>query len=324
MSPVAWSRLVVLLGRIARGPGHAPHSHREETSGEIAADVYRPRGTSRGVLLAVHGATLAGPRDGRLEHFAACTAASGITTVVPRLPGLASLRFDPDDVDVVAGEIQRWRGEGAGRVGLIGFSLGGSLALLAAARPGPAAWASFVVTIGAHHDLTTLLTIERFTAEPAPGDAARDSWAHFRLGELYRNRGVLALDAEQVTALEATLSGWCDALGSPEKEAAVERFRSYFGSIHAMHGEPEGDAALAALSPVGRLHALACPVSLLHAPDDDLVPPEHAWRLLQEVPARCRPRLLVTPLLSHVSARPLARPWHIPSLVRAFAPLAFA
>ena len=110
-------------------------------------DRYRPKKPSGAFLVLLHGWTLRGKDDLRLQAFARSLAIAGVECCVPNLPGLAMLTFDTGDVL----GLRALLGECPSRPGIIGFSLGGSYALLAASDH--ANQPRFVVSVGGYGDL---------------------------------------------------------------------------------------------------------------------------------------------------------------------------
>jgi hypothetical protein len=86
---------------------------------------------------------------------------------------------------------------------------------------------------------------------------------------------------------------------------------------------PDEAAALRLCSPDGRLASFPCRVDILHDPADTLVPPGDSQRILSELGATSDlgHRLLVTPLISHVTPRYSLRLGEIVQVLDMFADL---
>jgi pimeloyl-ACP methyl ester carboxylesterase len=327
MTPLAWWRVFALLRRLVRPGSPLPASvavARDLEAGGVAYDLYAPRRDGRGLVVAVHGATLNGRKDVRLEHFAGVLAGSGMTCAVPTLPGLGSLSLAGSDVAELAGFAIAVPWGHRGPLGLIGFSWGGSVALLAATWPSLAPRLSWVITMGAYHDLASLLEKLGNVPEPSLERPQWDGWAYARLAEVYRRRVELSMSESEGEALAQVLCAWCDALQAEAKRQALAAFRARLERLRGCPDETRRPEELAALSPRGHLSGLDCPVSVLHDPEDDLVPVNHAHRLLAELTSSApgyRHRLLVTPLLGHVMARRPPSPIELVALARAVRPL---
>jgi hypothetical protein len=324
VSLVAFGRSAALLSRLARIGGAVRRGVAGATEtrrvGEVAWDRYEPPGPPRAVVVALHGVTVNGKDDPRLQAFGQALAASGARCVVPTLPGLASLRRDPSDVDAIGHVIDAATAPALGTV-LVGFSHGASLGLLAAARPPWASRVRHVLCFGAYHSLARVAASLREL--PAPGaDADRDDVVYAHLVEARRRAEELGLAAGLRAAADDLLRRYCAEASDGEKLRFFEEHLLPLGL--ARRADPTGDATLSALSPAGRLGGVACAVGLVHDPDDRLVPVSEAHALLAEL-RRVAPggahRLLVTRLVRHVSAAGTPGLGEALRLVRMLAPL---
>lgn len=305
MSLEGTCRAAAMLCRLAarRGPSPAPRA-----VGGVACDWFEPRGRSRAVVVALHGVTVQGKDDRRLQGFARALAASGARCVVPTLPGLAGLRWEPSDVDAICAVVEAATADGSGPAAVVGFSHGATLGLLAAARPVTSARVGYVLGFGACGSLPRFFRRIRETEPPADPRALGDL-AYAWLIEARRRADGLGLSAAWRAEADDLLARYCDRATDAEKAAFFEaRLR---GLSLRSNVDPAADASFPALSPEGNLAGLACPVALVHAPDDPLVPVSEAEALLAEL-RRAAPghghRLLVTRLVAHVAAARVPRP----------------
>lgn len=275
-----------------------------------------------GVVL-VHGVHARGIGEARLRSFARAMASTGIAVMTPQVAELTEYRMRPDTIDRF-GHAAAALAEhlGAERVGLVGISFSGGLALMAAAQEAQRSRESgdgaigMVLSVGGHHDL---LRVARFyvgepiqgpdgnppPAEPHPYGAGVLIHAHVEelfpaqdvqgareiIGALLHERwreararvGELS-DAGQVT-LRAVLypeDPGRDRLGDRLLEVLTERRDE-----------------LARISPAGSLSGLEVPVYLIHGEGDPVVPAtETAW-LAKEVPPDALQAVLVTDALRH-------------------------
>ncbi|HEX6764878.1 MAG TPA: hypothetical protein VF103_05355, partial [Polyangiaceae bacterium] len=131
-------------------------------NGPIRARLYfradEPRG--RGIVIA-HGVHHDGIDERRLVAFARALARTGHVVLTPELAELADYRITASGVDVIRDSVadalsRRDHVEGE-RVGLIGFSFAGGLALVAAEDSRVAQRLDFVTSVGGHHDLARVL-----------------------------------------------------------------------------------------------------------------------------------------------------------------------
>lgn len=137
---------------------------REETSyrrgGErLAASLYRPAvgGSPLPGWVALHGLTHRGRDHESLDAFARALAASGALVLVPDIPEWRALRVAPAAAqETVRSAVVELNGRPAtapGRVGVIGFSFGGTQALVASTDPALEGRLSAVASWGAYAEL---------------------------------------------------------------------------------------------------------------------------------------------------------------------------
>src|SRR5215469_8558121 len=122
----------------------------------IRGRLYLPHGVSNppGVVMVV-GVHHLGINEPRLVNFARAFAAGGVAVLTPEPPDIADYRITPQTIEVIGCSAQDLAHRlGKSRVGVLGFSFSGGLALLAAADPKFAPNISYVVAVGAHDDLS--------------------------------------------------------------------------------------------------------------------------------------------------------------------------
>jgi len=290
-----------------------------------AFDLYRPaRGQLRSAALAIHGVSALLGRDPRLEHFARGLARSGVACAVPSLADLAIGRWSTRDLDrleAIALEAERRLGT---RVGLIGFSYGGSYALVTAARAALADRIRYVLGIGAYHDLAELFAWYVRTRGEEPVTAAQwDDRVYLHLILAQEHTELLPEPERLGAAATELLRRFCTGSSSAEKRAFFEQHLRPLDLVGQCISAHDPDV-VAALSPAGNLAGLRCPVSLIHDAADSIVPPEQGRRLIEELqglPGGERHGLLVTTLLSHVDLGDIFNLRELRRLFAAMAPI---
>lgn len=297
-------RLTGLLARIARqsiGPDDPRILRRSLESSADACDVWEPRSGTALTIIPVHGVTLAGKDDHRLQSFARSMAASGIRCVVPTLRGLSHMEFvaaDADDLAALAKQVS----ESFSPPVLIGFSLGGTCALLAAAKAGPCV--RHIISIGAAHDYERLVDGMNARSRTPPADAReRNDRLFLALMMAYR-QAAREGRREDLEAIASPLRRFCEGLSKDEAEILEKRLEPL--DPIAAECRLADRNALRAASPAGQLQGLRCPTALVHDPHDVLVPPDHAEALHKEIEASGSGHshhLLITPLLEHVDLK---------------------
>jgi acetyl esterase/lipase len=130
-------------------------------TGAIRARVFEPIGGYRRTALAVAGLHPAGIDEARAAELAHQLAASGVAVVTAEIPQLAEFDFTPTITDSIE-QLALWLSADRqfapdGRIGMMGFSVGGGLTVVAAGRPSLRDRVAYVFSMGGHHDLTRVL-----------------------------------------------------------------------------------------------------------------------------------------------------------------------
>ena len=315
-----WARLLGVLSRAkALHTGPDPRCARRENlvaGNGWRFDRYIPIKPSGGRLVLLHGWTLRGKDDPRLVAFARSLAIAGIDCAVPHLPGLADLALDPADVEGL-GVFLREEGNASG---VVGFSLGGSYALLA----GKAASPRFVTAISGYGDLPALYAHWSSWSKHRPdSQAERESWLYLKLVLAWRQRRNFALPESDQRELKKHLRGFCETGDHEPAWAFYERVLAPL-DLEVLDAQAQDPSALRALSLVDHPPVLACPVVILHDKNDAAVPASQADIAAQAVRAGSPGigvEVLVTELLEHVSPKMALKPWEIARLLSLLSPI---
>jgi dienelactone hydrolase len=328
---------------------------REETTyrrgdQELPASLYRPTGAAQAPAgaadgrdgegglpgwVALHGITYRGREHESLVGFARALAASGAAVLVPDIPEWRALRVAPEAAaETIAAavlELGRRPFTAPGRVGVIGFSFGGTHALLGSTASALDGHLAAVVSWGGYADLHRTLRFaftgeheldgERHRLEPDPygrwifaGNYLRDTDGYGGAGDV---AGALLWLAREVGRRK--LWAWEPTTDPLKAEARAELDgddRALFDLIApatANAPSPDRDrlgvladrlaAAARArdplLDPSDGLPRVAVPVFLAHGRDDRLIPWTELPRLRRVLPdARVR-HAMVTELFAH-------------------------
>jgi pimeloyl-ACP methyl ester carboxylesterase len=202
------------------------------------------------------------------------------------------------------------RGE---RVGLLGFSFGGGLSLLAAEDPSVSAHLAYVASVGGHYDLARVLSFLLTDRVETPrGIVVRKAHEYGLVILVYDHLGKFVPEEDRAL-MTAAVKAWLTedrrtawALASRRTTEAAERLfidlaTQHFASFRERLGTMLADEAptLRALSPEGKLARIPVPVYLLHGAGDSVIPPEETVWADRELGAS--PHItLVTPLIEHV------------------------
>lgn len=320
----SYSLLVHFLDPSASGPllrweTHAVTAQEvmvEAGENPVRARLYLPTGV--GVppgMVVVHGIHHLGMNEPRLVSFARAASATGFAVLTPEVSALADYRVDAPSI-ITIGAASEWLQQrlGTGPPTVIGVSLAGGLALLAARDPRYATHMRALLLLGAYDDLGR---VSRFlaTSEAELPDGRRIPYAahdygaavfvyshleqFFLPGDLRVAREALRdwlwEQPQNAQALLAQLSPPGRAVMDSLLARQVERLRPQL--LNAIQAD---SAQLAALSPAGRLGNLHVPVFILHGAADDIVPSTESLWLEREVPRRYLRAALITRAFSHV------------------------
>jgi dienelactone hydrolase len=326
---VGWSpvtrqvRAVAFLQRLSDPDAVGARLESEELSiagknGPIRARLYfrEDAGPSPGIVVA-HGVHYRGIDESRLVPFARALAESGLTVLTPELSELADYRITDSGVDVIRDSVAylvKRRDRVAGeRVGVLGFSFAGGLALVAAQAPDTARHVSSVTSVGGHHDLRRVLKFLIHNQIETPRGVVRAQAHEYGLVVLvYENLAHFAPAADQ-PALQRSFKAWlqvdrksarkaAEALVTPEGQRLWQLLEKQ--QLQALAPEldrllEQQTQRLRRLSAAGQLRRLTMPVHLLHGSHDSVIPPSETDAAHLELGA-AEHQALVSPLLEHV------------------------
>jgi pimeloyl-ACP methyl ester carboxylesterase len=268
----------------------------------------------------MNGATPDGRAHAGVRRFADSLARAGYIVFIPELPGVArgelSLPTLAASVEcaVRAADSAETRN---GRIALVGVSVGGTLALLAAATPDLSTRISVVACIAPFTDLEKVIMLA--TTGKYPGPDGRDSHpvppalpigvARSLVGSLDPTPDARALgrvlgrlDPESPDPLSRLRDAPCRSLG-PAADAAQallvnrdpERFECLFEAL------PDTlRRVVASLSPLRSAAHLSAPIEIATAPHDKYFPLAESLALQGEV---ADVRITVTSALAHATPR---------------------
>ena len=305
----------------------------------LPASLYRPRTRSEGRLpgwVALHGLTHRGRDHESLDGFARALAASGTAVLVPDIPEWRALRIAPEatarTIEAAVLELDARPFTAPGRVGVIGFSFGGTHALVASTEPALDGHLAAVVSWGGYADLGRTIRYAFTGDHDLDGEAYRtepDPYGRWILAGNYLTEvpghegdGAVA-DALLWLALEVgrrKIMAW-EPDTDPVKAEARARLgpgdRALFDSLapatdrpptagrerreaigRAMSDEAAGRGGLL-VDPAPYLSRVPVPVFLAHGRDDRLVPWTELVRLRRALPDGRVRHALVTSLFAH-------------------------
>jgi pimeloyl-ACP methyl ester carboxylesterase len=269
-------------------------------------DLYEPMRTSVRTVIAVPGLTLKGEREPRFVNFCRALAESGARVAAPALPALKTYRFEESDLHILIALVRKLYEQEGSAVSLVGFSVGGGLALTAAAAEETRIAVDLSVVFGAHYDLGPVWQelVRKHRGVPPTDDLDWEDYIWLRMIMTYRGLSSLDMRDTEREEMIGMLGSYCELPIAVKKEF-FHRVMKPRQELTELAGFDDA-AVLARMSPRGRLMDLKAAVMVFHDPYDFLVPAVQARRLYEELKSRgphVRQRLLITPLLSHVNAR---------------------
>ena len=302
--------------------------------GPIAARLYRTSARSAPALVVIPGVHGGGVDEPRLAALSRRISAAGANVLSAPLPDLRAYRLTPNATDMIE-DVALWmasRGDLAPekRVGLVGVSFAGGLALVAAGRPALKDRLTAVFALGAHADLPRVI---RYLCMDAGAPKTLAPPHDYGVVLMLRASIPIVAPPDQQAALDRALVTFLDASSaeSSDKTRSATLFESArtaeaalpepsrslmhavnsrdvpaLGRLLATHAERIGGDP--ALSPV-RSPATQAPVFLLHGLDDNVIPSSEAGVLSSflTTSGNNHVEMLLTPLISHADARTNAR-----------------
>jgi dienelactone hydrolase len=295
------------------------------------ARVYEPLGTARHAVLLVSGLHPAGVDEPRLTSLARTLAEANVTVVTPEIPELSRFEITPlltDRIERAAVWLAAESGLApSGRIGLMGISFSGGLAVVAAGRPPLRQRLLYVLSFGGHDDLrrvleyfcaaedrassrpphdyglaVALLNVAGHLVPPEQVESLRDGVRRF-LRASYLDR----TDRRRAEREFAALREFAPTLPEPARTLLAfvnERDVARLGPLLRPHIGAYAESP--ALSP-SRSPAPSAPLFLLHGRSDTVIPASESEHLADRLRGRIPVRLLLTDLISHAEADQPAR-----------------
>jgi dienelactone hydrolase len=321
------------VGSFERRDLEVPSRH-----GPLRARLYLPRDQApRRLVVLTSGVHKDGIDEARLVGLARELAESGVTVLTPELPDLLEYRITSRLADLIE-DAALWASEEQtlatsrpdGRVGLVGISFSGGLAVVAAGRPALADRVAFVLSFGGHGDLGRTL---RYLCTGVQPDQALRPPHDYGVVVILLNAAHLVVPPAQVdllrqgvrTFLHASSSAMVDWNRARAEFAAAERAQkempepaaTLMGYVNTRNVKALGPILLpivdeytasAALSPE-RSPAPRAPVFLLHGADDNVIPAIESTLLGRRLGEQgTSVHHLVTPLITHAELNRQAGP----------------
>jgi len=280
------------------------------------ARLYHPIGIAHpSPVVVVPGVHHLGMDEPRLRRLARALASHGYLVLTPQIDELADYNITQKSAVVIGDAVHELaRRSGTPKVGLLGLSFAGGMALIAASEPGVQQQLTSVIAIGAHDDLRRVLDFYQTDQTHAPDGTVFKMKAH-EYGSLvtaYSHasaffapqdvakaritlRTLLWENLPQAHAEAAKLSPQGQArmaqLFAHDTKSLIDDTRRGLAAV-----QPELDAA----SPHYYLAKVHVPVMLLHGAYDNVVPPTETLWLEHDLPHDVLRHALISPAIGHV------------------------
>jgi dienelactone hydrolase len=294
--------------------------------GSLVGRWYLPGEASGRPVLLVPGVHAGGIDEPRLVGFARDIASVGHPVLTAELPDLKRYSITTRTTDMIEDATQwlaaqRDHPAPEGRVGLMGISFAGGLAIVASARPAVRDRVAFVMSFGGHGDLPRTLRYLCTGIQPTGEHRPPHDYgvAIILLGVADR-----VVPADQAQPLRDAILAFLEAshldmVDKPRAQLAFEHARqlaaalpeparTLMGYVNDRRVDELGPILLPHVSALGgsqslspsRSAAPAAAVYLLHGTDDNVIPAIESTLLASTLRARgARVRQLATPLITH-------------------------
>ncbi len=290
--------------------------------------IYKPSDVSNppGMLLlcGVHHLSIDEPR---LVNFSRALTGAGIEVMTPELKELADYHVAPQAIDVIGASAGFLKDRlGLPKVGILGLSFAGGLALLAASRQEYAPNIGFIVTVGSHD---SLIRVSRFYATNTvenPDGTSGPLQAHeygalilaySHMEDFFSEHDVpIAREALRLWLWESPDSMKKVSQLSPEGRAELDLLLHHRDQLQQafLQSITKHTEEMRLVSPQGQIDHLSMPVLLLHATGDTVIPPAETQWLARDVPPQQLRAMLISPALIHVSMEqrvPFSQKWDL-------------
>ena len=285
---------------------------------ELEADVYEPVGSDRSpAVILVNGVEPAGRKYSALVELADGLSRAGFVVLVPDALDYVNYRVLPQDIGALVRGFQILQGRKTvdmDRIGFIGFSMGGSLAMLAAADPEIVDDVQMVAAVGSYFSLEAMIqAVTTKTVRTPNGNAFYEPDDYVWL--VTRNTLLSQVqDSDDRSELFRVFS-----LPSPRPNPDVIQTFDPQGlgdqaqSVYVMLTNRDPDSVkplvskvrelmpgvFESLSPKYHLNRITASISLLHDRNDPYVPVQESDRTFKMVGGSARARLEILDVMQH-------------------------
>ncbi len=267
----------------------------------------------RSGFVLLHGVHKKSIDETRLVRFAESLAAAGYAVLTPELQSIADYRIDKIETKVIGAAARSLSARlGGAKVGLVGTSFAGGLALVAASDPEFRGIIGCVLAIGAHHDLVRVSRFFMTSQAVAPNRIVPTQAHDYGVMVTVYGHAKFFFPENEVGAAHDALKLWLNgdwdaarnlaATLTPSTRARVEAL--FHARVQSVQGDYERvvefeKEGLLAASPSGHMSGVTAAVFLLHGAGDTVVPPTESEWLKQDLGEHAE-GFLITKAIEHV------------------------
>jgi acetyl esterase/lipase len=261
---------------------------------QVSADLYRPDDNDRhGAVLVVIGAAPRALEDEQVVRLAKSVARAGLVVMLPELDHLLEDEMVPEEIDEVIAAFQYLRAQpfvDPERTGIIGFSVGAGVGLVAASDPRISSDVALFGSFGGYYDLYDVITAA--TTETITNDGQQTHWEPdektlrvLRRSLIYyvddpRDQDILTRifledddsARQELDSLSPRSRAIFDILDNHDPARAAELFAAL---------PPDYQAILRRLSPSAALNGLRAELIVMHDRHDRYIPYVESRRLAE-------------------------------------------
>ena len=211
-------------------------------------------------------------------------AAVGLCVYTPNLQGLCMMDPDPTDIKSISALLKALAKEHKSQIGLIGFSFGGTYAVLASSSPEVAESVRFVLAVGAYYSLESVL--ERIFSQRRTRNLSPE--ATYALCALdWKFRKILPLTEGEIVAYEELMDHFCsrEKHFTPRETALVANITGLQQQedIYILWKTRLPEISSLNIEGNPTLESLQASVFLLHSEHDTSIPVEESLRIAVEL-----------------------------------------
>jgi acetyl esterase/lipase len=288
---------------------------------QVSADLYRPDDNDRhGAVLVVIGAAPRALEDEQVVRLAKSVARAGLVVMLPELEHLLADEMVPEEIDEVVAAFQYLRAQpfvDPERTGILGFSVGAGVGLVAASDPRINDDVALFGSFGGYYDLYDVITAA--TTETITNDGHQTRWEPddktlrvLRRSLIYyvddpRDQDVLTrIFLEDDDSARQELGGLSprsraifDILDNRDPARSAELFAAL---------PPDYQAILRRLSPSAALHGLRAELIVMHDRHDRYIPYVESRRLAEAARSSVKVHYAEMDIFRHVDPRVPSNP----------------